>query len=173
MTRSVLVRWVRVCDEENLVRLVMVTLRATLAAACLPPASRGQAWAQTVDQFGGYLAATGHNTSGFFRIERMSDRYFLVTPDTPPIIPSAWEDGTIVSARPTAPGGAASTARRPSFSSPPRGRQSRNPICWVLRISPSGGTSRCRTTDGMVPCGLSSITIRKSPAPLPHASCSP
>jgi hypothetical protein len=51
-------------------------------AACVALWASGLAvFGQTLDPYGGYTALSGHNTSGFFRVERIGDRDYLVTPD--------------------------------------------------------------------------------------------
>ena len=41
----------------------------------------GGAIAQELDQYGGWTGLKGHNTSGYFRVEKINGRYWLVTPD--------------------------------------------------------------------------------------------
>lgn len=41
----------------------------------------GLAAAQMFDQYGGYTGLKGSNTSGFFRVEKINGRYWLVTPE--------------------------------------------------------------------------------------------
>jgi|GEM_PF-2633839 len=53
-------------------------IAATLLAMAL---LGGTASAQMFDQYGGYTGLKGTNTSGFFRVEKINGRYWLVTPD--------------------------------------------------------------------------------------------
>ena len=41
----------------------------------------GACLAQEFDQYGGWTGLSGHNTSGFFRTEKINGRYWLVTPE--------------------------------------------------------------------------------------------
>lgn len=38
-------------------------------------------YGQGLDRFGGWTGLQGHNTSGYFRVEKLDGRYWLVTPD--------------------------------------------------------------------------------------------
>lgn len=53
---------------------------AWVMAAALTVTAAG-AGGQALDPYGGYVGLTGSNTSGFFRTEKIGDRYYLVTPD--------------------------------------------------------------------------------------------
>ena len=52
---------------------LLITALAPLGAA-----------AQAVDAYGGWTDATGSNSSGYFRIQKLAGRYTLVTPDNHP-----------------------------------------------------------------------------------------
>ncbi len=49
------------------------------AAACVLAAPR--AVGQSLDRFGGWTGLQGHNTSGYFRTEKINGRWWLITPD--------------------------------------------------------------------------------------------
>lgn len=54
----------------------------TLAVALLLGATAtARTSAQPFDQYGGYTGLKGTNTSGFFRVEKIDGRYWLVTPE--------------------------------------------------------------------------------------------
>jgi len=57
---------------------------ACLGVAVAAPARR-------LDRYGGYPGLRGHNTSGFFRVEKIEDRYYLVTPDNHAFISLAFD----------------------------------------------------------------------------------
>jgi hypothetical protein len=59
---------------HNFVRNLLVII---LTALLLNTSS----FAQEFDQYGGWTGLQGHNTSGYFRVEKINGRYWLVTPD--------------------------------------------------------------------------------------------
>lgn len=62
------------CGAQQ-VRILFVSLRALLLSLLVSTAAFG-----AFDQYGGWTGLQGHNTSGFFRVEKINGRYWLVTP---------------------------------------------------------------------------------------------
>ena len=58
---------------------------------CLSMDAAGVVRAQSLDPYGGYTGLAGHNTSGFFRVEKIGDRYYLITPDNHVFISMAFD----------------------------------------------------------------------------------
>ncbi|MDM8008983.1 MAG: hypothetical protein QUV05_22820 [Phycisphaerae bacterium] len=58
---------------------------------CLLLVSSDPALAQDLDAYGGYAGWTGNNTSGYFRVEKIAGRYYLITPDNHVFISLAFD----------------------------------------------------------------------------------
>jgi hypothetical protein len=77
-------------EDTGLKRGLLCTIGvAVVGCAALGPTE--PAAGQGLDPYGGYVNLTGHNTSGYFRVEKMGDRYFLVTPDNHVFISLAFD----------------------------------------------------------------------------------
>jgi len=57
---------------------VTVRLLTMAVGVLLPVSAFGEV---KLDRYGGYKGLKGHNRSGFFRVEKMGDRFYLITPD--------------------------------------------------------------------------------------------